>query len=132
MESFVDVTLNVHAHTPLEDYAINADYSRRREGGCIGFSNNLLRPNERSMEPWLIVTSDLNDCAVMDLIPLGNAEYSVYLKRRVDEAAVATGFLGSRSEEIDERNHHSAYCSATSEEISRWSFIWYDDGYLIQ
>ena len=84
------------------------------------------------MEPWLMVSNDIPSCAVMDLVPLGNEEYSIFIKRRVDSTETTLGFLGTRNEDIDNRNHQSGYLSATSEEISRWKLIAYDDGYLIQ
>jgi hypothetical protein len=54
------------------------------------------------------------------------------LKRRVDNAAVSSGYLGTRSEDVDKRNDLSGYCSATSSQISTWNLIQYDDGFLIQ
>jgi hypothetical protein len=40
-------------------------------------------------------------------------------------------FLGTRSEDIDNRSSESGYLSWTSQDISRWKLIPYDDGYLI-
>lgn len=121
IETFTDVTLHVHTHTPIQEYAMpTADYSTRRQEGCIAFSNNLVRQTGRTAEPWIMISSDLNDCAVMDIIPKGNGEHTIYLKRRVDNAPVSSGYLGTRSEAVDERNEVSGYLSATSTLISTW------------
>lgn len=84
------------------------------------------------LEPWLMISTNLNDCAVMDITPLGNGYHSIFLKRRVDDTAVSSGYLGTRSEAVDNRNELSGYCSGTSAQISTWKLILYDDGFLIQ
>ena len=78
-----------------------------------------------------MISSDLNDCAVMDITPQGNGQHLIFLKRRVDNAPVASGYLGTRSEEVDERDEASGYISATSSLISTWRLLKYDDGLLI-
>ena len=132
-ESYTDVTLHVHTHTPIQDYALpTSDYSTRRESGCIGFSNNLVRQNGRTVEPWIMISTDMNDCAVMDITPQYNGEHLIFLKKRVDDAPVGSGYLGTRSESVDKRNEKSGYLSATNSLISTWKLLEYDDGFLIQ
>ena len=135
--SHYDVTLHVHSHTPIQEFAEpDADYTNRRTEGCLGISSLLTRTSGRYSEPWFFITSDINDCAVMDIIYQGgNLDgadiYTLYFKRRVDYQAVAPGYLSSRSEEIDERSSQSAYLSATTEQVSTWAMRPYDDGFLI-
>ena len=66
----------------------------------------------------------------MDLIPLGNEEYSIYGKGRVDGGGIS-GYMGTRSQDKDNLNIQAGYVSATGGQISRWKLIPYDDGYLI-
>ena len=70
----MDVTLHVHTHTPLYEYAVTPDYEYRRETGCLAFSPGNLRSEG---EPWMTVSNTIDQCAIMDLIPLGNQEYSI-------------------------------------------------------
>ena len=79
-----------------------------------------------------MISTDMNDCAVMDLTPQGNGQYAIFLKRRVDNVPVTSGYLGTRGEAVDQRNEISGYTSATSEQVSSWKLIDYDDGYLIE
>lgn len=129
-----DVTLHVHTHNPLYEYAITPDYSERKEFGCIAISNSVLRNtgDYSSREPWIMISNDIPSCAVMDIDQVGDQEYSIFLKGRVDGDVWFPGFLGTNSQDIDNRNHHSGYLSATKYEISTWKLIEYDDGYLIQ
>ena len=52
-----------------------------------------------SMEPWVVISTDLNDCAVMDIIQgdpnLGT--YFLYFKRRVDNTPIVAGYLSTRA-----------------------------------
>merc|ERR1740138_614792 len=87
LDNLVDVTLHVHTHTPIQDYANPAtvNYNDRREGGCVGFSSSYTKQTTSgAIEPWVIVSSDLNDCAVMDFIPASSDTVYIYMKRRVD------------------------------------------------
>lgn len=79
-----------------------------------------------------MISNDIPSCAVMDIDQVGDQEYSIFLKGRVDGDVWFPGFLGTNSQDIDNRNHHSGYLSATKYEISTWKLIEYDDGYLIQ
>ena len=91
----------MHTHTPIQDYAnpATANYATRREGGCIGFSNSYTKQtNYGSREPWAIISSDLNDCAVMDLVPASGDSVYIYLKRRVDNQAIGVGYLSVRAD----------------------------------
>jgi len=55
----------------------------------------------------------------------------IYLKTRVDDQVVPSGYLGCRGENVDERDSLSGYLSATGSQISSWRLIEYDDGFLI-
>ena len=120
-EQYYDRTLWVHSHTPIQDYADpnTADFSdRRQEGSCIGFSNNLMRSTgvRNSQEPWVMVSDNVNDCAVVDMIIADSTAdpptYMIYMKRRVDNVGVQAGYLSTRSEVDDKRNSESGYLSA--------------------
>ena len=79
-----------------------------------------------------MVSTDMNDCAVMDITPQGNGAHLLFIKRRVDNAAVPSGYIGTRAESTDYRSEVSGYMSATPSLVSTWSLIEYDDGFLIQ
>lgn len=135
LDNLVDVTLHVHTHTPIQDYANPAtvNYSDRREGGCVGFSSSYTKQTTSgSIEPWVIVSSDLNDCAVMDFIPASSDTVYIYMKRRVDNGPVGVGYLSTRADTYDQKDSETAYLSVTPERISKWKMITYDDGLLIQ
>ena len=51
---------------------------------------------------------------------------------RIDNAAVAPGYLSTRGETIDIIDSRSYYLSATPEKYSSFKLIPYDDGYLIK
>ena len=78
-----------------------------------------------------MISTDINDCAVMDITPQGNGQHMIYLKTRVDDQVVPSGYLGCRGESVDERDSFSGYLSATGSQISSWRLIEYDDGFLI-
>ena len=79
-----------------------------------------------------MISTDINDCAVMDITPQGNGAHLLFIKKRVDDAAVPSGYIGTRGETADMRNDLSGYLSATPSLISTWNLIEYDDGFLIQ
>ena len=69
----------------------------------------------------------MDDCAVMDI----SSDGTILLKRRMDNAPVQRGYLGIYGDEEDKRNHHSGYLTDTSEQITSWRLLDYDDGYLL-
>lgn len=131
---YTDVTLHVHSHTPIEEYALpDSDFSNRRRDGCIGVSPLLMRSGWPS-EPWLFISNDINDCAIVDITvhdrSLGT--YDILVKRRVDYGETPTGYISTRGETIDQRSSQSCYLSATMERISQWYMNEYDHGFLIE
>jgi len=55
------------------------------------------------MEPWAIISSDLNDCAVMDIVTADSYSGTVYIymKRRVDNTPIGVGYLSTRGDTYD-------------------------------
>jgi hypothetical protein len=62
----------------------------------------------RAQEPWVMVSSNQDDCAVVDIILADSwsspPTYYIYMKSRVDYGDIQAGYLSTRSEEDDYRN----------------------------
>lgn len=79
---FTAVTLLVHTHTPIQEFAEpDAIYTNRRRDGCIAVSSMLMRSAGTNSEPWVFVSNDINDCAVVDIkmVDPATQTYGIYI-----------------------------------------------------
>ena len=93
-----------------------------------------MRSAGTNSEPWVFVSNDINDCAVVDIkmVDPATQTYGIYITRRVDYGQIPLGYISTRGLEIDQRSTQSGYLSATPDLISKWNMHPYDNGFLIE